>query len=359
MTLHNIPILNIYYLLCYAWGHVQEQDTARVDTIGRLSTVQELLGKVLAGGVNHLFRRGIDRGYLERREDLAGMRGRLAVSETAKRALRARGRVACDFEELSIDILPHRILRTSLHRLLGSRIQLHRDVRGQVRSAYRRLGSVSQTRLTRNTFGLIQLGGNRRLYHFLLSVCKLLYESSLVDENTGTMVFRDFRRDEKTMWRLFEDFVRGFYEREQSVYQVNPRGRRIEWTGMDPATQEAPARIPVMEADLILDSDGRRIILDTKYYTDTLAHGRRSGTGKLHSENLYQLLAYLRNRQAGMPEGPRHEGILLYPQVSGQLRADLHLEGFRIQARTVDLNQEWQGIHREMLETVGLFGSGA
>ena len=134
----NIPILNVYYLLCYAWGRVQERDTRRLATLDGLLTVQDLLGKVLAGGVNHLFRRGIDRGYVERREDLAGIRGKLAVSETAKRALRARGRAACDFEELSVDILPNRILRTSLYGLLGRRVSLDRDVRGDVRSAYRR-----------------------------------------------------------------------------------------------------------------------------------------------------------------------------------------------------------------------------
>ena len=359
MILQNIPILNIYYLLCYAWGRVQEKDLARVDTLGRLSTVQELLGKVLAGGVNHLFRRGIDRGYVERREDLAGIRGRLAVSETAKRALRSRGRAACDFEELSIDILPNRILRTSLHRLLDRQAGLQRDVHRQVRSAYRRLGSVSRTRLTRNTFGQIQLGANRRLYHFLLSVCKLLYESSLVDEDTGHMVFRDFRRDEAAMWALFEDFVREFYDREQSVYGVNPGGRRIRWTECRAETTTDLERVPVMEADVILDSGTRRIILDTKYYQEALAHGRGSGSGKLDSSNLYQLLAYLRNRQATMPEGPMHEGILLYPQVRSKLRVDIRLEGFRIQARTVDLNQEWQGIHQELLETVGLSGSTA
>ena len=75
-----------------------------------------------------------------------------------------------------------------------------------------------------DTFGQVQLGGNRRLYQFLLSVCRLLYESSVVDEETGRTTFRDFRRDEATMWALFEEFVTGFYEREQSVYRVNPGG---------------------------------------------------------------------------------------------------------------------------------------
>ena len=351
----NIPILNVYYLLCYAWGWIQERDTKRLATLRGLSTVQDLLGKVLAGGVNHLFRHGIDRGYVERREDLAGIRGKLALSETAKRALRARGRAACDFEELSVDILSNRILRTSLHGLLDRQVKLHPDVRGEVRSAYRRLAGVSRILIKRNIFGQVQLGGSRRLYQFLLSVCRLLYESSVVSENTGRTAFRDFRRDEATMWALFEKFVTAFYEREQRVYRVNFGGRRVEWAKKKGVTAEDRARIPVMEADVILESAKRRIILDTKYYKDALASGHR--TGKLHSNNLYQLLAYLRNRQATRPDGANHDGILLYPEVGERLRADIRLEGFRIQARTVNLNNDWQSIHHEMLETIGLSGS--
>ncbi|MCY3599697.1 MAG: hypothetical protein OXN85_06975, partial [Gemmatimonadetes bacterium] len=210
----SIPILNVYYLLCYAWGHAQERDTKRLASLAGLSSVHDLLGKVLATGVNRLFRRGIDRGYVERREDLAGIRGKLAVSDTAKRALRARGRAACDFEELSADILSNRILRTSLKNLLARETGLHRGVRAEVRSAYSRLDGISHLRLKRSTFGRVQLGGSRRLHQFLLSVCRLLYESSIVDEKTGRTTFRDFRRDDATMWKLFEQFVTRFYERE-------------------------------------------------------------------------------------------------------------------------------------------------
>ena len=87
-----------------------------------------------------------------------------------------------------------------------------------------------------------------------------------------------------------------------------------------------------MEADVILESPDRRMIMDTKFYKDALARGRGVGTGKLLSGNLYQLLAYLRNREATRPAGPKHEGILLYPKVGEALRADIRLEGFRIQA---------------------------
>ena len=99
MNDRKIPIANIYYLLCYAWSHVEERDVVRLQELRELERVQDLLGKVLAEGTFQLIRRGIDRGYREVHEDLAGIRGKMAVGETAKRALRARGQVTCDFEE--------------------------------------------------------------------------------------------------------------------------------------------------------------------------------------------------------------------------------------------------------------------
>ena len=346
----RIPILNIYYLLCYAWDHVQERDPIRLATLAELSTSQDLLGKVLASGVNHLIRRGMDRGYLERREDLAGIRGKLAVGDTVKRALKARARAACDFEELSVDILRNRILRASLRRLQDvSRNDLTGVIRNDVRSAYRKMPDVSSLRLTRGSFTRVQLaGGNRRLYRFLLSVCWLIHENLILDEQTGQSVFYDFRRNEKTMWKLFEDFAIGFYRRERRDFSL--RGRRISWTGMECTTAADRELIPDMYADLILESKARRsgaparrIILDTKFYKEVLPGG------KLNSRHLYQLLAYLRNRQARYPGEPRHDGILLYAQSGEQVRVNICLEGFRIQACTVDLNREWREIHREML----------
>ena len=354
----KIPIANVYYLLCYAWGWAQEREAAKLQEIEGLSNAQDLLAKILAGGVNHLVRRGIDRGYVERRDDLAGIRGKLAVGETAKRALRSRGRAACEFAKLSLDILPNRILRTSLHALrrLGRRrggtdAGLDATVYAEVAVACRSLSNVSSLpRLERRTFGLVQMDRNRRLYRFLLSVCRLLHEHLFIDEESGAAHFRDFRRDQVRMWALFEAFVTEFYRREQRGLHVNRGGRRIDWWEAGAVTDDDRSKIPAMEADLLLDGPERRIIMDTKYYTEAL--GGRHGASKLHSNNLYQLLAYLRNRQETKPWGARHEGILLYPEVDTPLAADIRLEGFRIQARTIDLSQDWRFIHRDLLRVI-------
>ena len=340
----KIPIANLYYLLCYAWRHIKETDVVRLDEIAGLSETHHLLGKVLAIGTFRLLRRGIDRGYREIREDLAGIRGKLSVSETAKRALRSRGRAACEFEELSHDVLHNRILRSTLANLLKLP-DMDKEVRTEIRTAYRKLEGISLVRLSRRVFSQVQLDRNRHVYRFLMSVCRLIHDCLVVEEKTGQVRFLDFRKDEKRMWRLFEDFVVAFFSREQNDFKVNPGGRGIRWN--DEGTRE-PYRLmlPRMEGDVLLDSPSRRIILDCKYYSSALSDYH--GTQKLRSDNLYQLLAYLRNREATVP-GPRHEGILLYPVVNKPLNVDVRLEGFSIRAQGIDLAQNWQNIRKDML----------
>ena len=341
----KIPIANIYYLLCYAWSHVEESDVVRLAELEGLSRVHDLLGKVLAEGTFRLIRRGIDRGYREVRGDLAGIRGKIAVGETAKRALRARAQVTCDFEELSHDVLHNRILRSTLRSLLRLP-DMHSDVRAEVRNAYVKLDGVSLVRLDRRLFQRVQLDRNRRYYRFLLSVCRLIHEQLLVDERSGEARFTDF--SEERMGKLYEHFIIEFYRREQDRYRVNQRGRMIAWND-EGTPDDQRSRIPRMEADVILEGPDRRIIMDAKFYREAL--GGHYG-GKLHSNNLYQLLAYLRNREATATPGPKHEGILLYPVVDASLAVDVCLEGFSIRARSIDLAQEWHNIHADMLRVI-------
>ncbi len=352
MTDRRIPIANIYYLLCYAWRHVEESNVVRLDEIEGLQRVHDLLGKVLAEGTFRLVRRGLDRNYQEAHEDLAGIRGKLAVGETAKRALRARGRTACDFDELSHDVLHNRILRSTLGSLLRFP-DLHRQVEAKIREAWLKLNGVSEVRLNHRLFGQVQLDRNRHLESFLLTVCRLVHDQLLVDERSGTARFADFSDDR--MAKLFEDFVIEFYRREQSNYRVNPGGRGIAWDDDGTSDNQRP-KLPAMEADVILESPmrrtgpARRIVLDAKFYREALRG--RYGVRKLHSAHLYQLLAYLRNREVTVRQGPRHEGILLYPVVDEPLRIDVRLEGFSIRARSIDLARDWRQVHEEMLAVI-------
>ena len=351
MSGNAIPIANIYYLLCYALDHVTEANVIRLNELEKLDAAQDLLGKLLAEGSFRLLRGGLDRDYRRKREDLAGIRGKVRVSETANRALRAQGKVACAFDEMSYDILHNQIIRSTLKNLMDIS-DLDRNVHSEVRLAYERLAGISTLPLSRRLFGQVSLNRNRRYYRFLLSVCRLIHKHLLVDEQSGPARFMEF--SEERMASLYEQFIINFYKREQDRYHVNPGGRTIHWI-----KQGTPHRyegmIPRMEADVILEErrqPSRRVILDAKYYSAALS--TRYEREKIRSAHLYQILAYLRNRESGSENGMRHEGMLLYPAVNSEIWADLCLEGFAIRVRSINLAQDWRRIHTDMLALIDL-----
>lgn len=342
----TIPIANIYYLLCYAWGHFDERNVVRVGELERLESVRDLLGEVLAEGTFFLARRGIDRGYRDVHARLAGIRGKIRMSETVKTAVLARAQLECTFQELSCDVLNNQILRSTLRSLLRMP-ELDSGVRTLVRGAYAKLPGVSEIALDNYVFERVQLDRNRRYYRFLMAVCRLIHEHLLVDEESGATQFADF--SEERMAKLYEDFTIEFFRREQDRYRINRRGRVIDWVDNGTLDHQR-SKIPRMEADVILEALDRRIVLDAKYYKSALVDSY--GVKKLRSDHLYQLLAYVRNRDATEKPGVRHEGMLLYPKVDEEVAVDVCLEGFWIRARSIDLAQDWRDIHRDMLSVV-------
>ena len=113
----EIPIANIYYLLCYAWEALEEKDT--LADVGALDST-DLLGlfaRVLTNGTRRLLRRGLDRGYLPCEGEIAGVRGKLLTTPTLRRDLLRCARAVCAWDELEYDTLPNRILKTTLQRL--------------------------------------------------------------------------------------------------------------------------------------------------------------------------------------------------------------------------------------------------
>ena len=301
---------------------------------------------VIAQGTNRLIHQGVDQGYVEITEEMAGLRGKLLIREMAKRAVRAKGKTICQFEKLSFNILHNQILYTTLANLL--KIDgFDTKLRSTIKSVYDKLSGISTIRLSNREFRRVQLDRNRHIYRYLLSFYELLYNYLIVTEEHGHNRFVDFRKDERRMWQIFEDFVIEFYSRELNSFQVNRPGRKILWS--DAGTKNDQRKfLTNMYCDVYLESSDRRIVLDTKYYQQST-----NTYGNLRSEHLYQLLAYLRNREATTPDGPKHEGILLYPVVNESFEADVVLEGFSIKARSVDLGQDdWRGIHRDLLAMI-------
>jgi len=336
-----IPVRNVFFLLCYAWNRLTEGQMVDVDTIDR-NELGDLFARMLSGGVRHLLRRGMESDYLERQAELAGVRGRLQVADTYLRLLDKHGRASCMFDELTHDTLANRILKASM-RSLAAVESLDASNRWQMRSLTGRLSHVTDVRVSSTDFARVRLHGNNRPYFFLMSVCRLVHECLLIDETNGRYRVRDFLRDHSSMARLFEKFVYHFFRKERPDFEV--KSDVIRWDGasnVDPTMEY----LPTMRTDICLRKPGRTLVIDAKYYAETLAEWYDAQ--RIHSSHLYQLIAYLKNLQCRGGTDASAEGMLLYPTVKRSLRLEYNLLGHRVRICTVDLSRDWRAIETEL-----------
>jgi len=112
-----------------------------------------------------------------------------------------------------------------------------------------------------------------------------------------------------------------------------------------------------MVTDVTIRWSNATVVLDTKFYGDAVSTYR--GRERLHSANLYQLYAYLRNMEARSGPDSHASGVLLYPLVDRALNESVQISGHVISARTVDLSRPWPEIHAELLEIVHAAREGA
>ena len=337
-----IPIQNIYYLLCYAWNKLDERDIVEV-SVDDCKNIVDLFAKVMIGATTHLFKRGLDRNYIDHHEDRSTLRGKVIFNPSLKRSLLHQGKAHCHFDDLHYNILHNQILKTTIHRLILHK-SLEHDLKDQLIGLYRRFHGIEEIELTTRVFRSVCLHRNNFFYDFPLRICELIYDNLLVAEGAGVSKFRDFLQDEGRMRLLFEDFVRNFYRLEQKEFSV---GREdIRWLAEE-VTLGAKSYLPIMRTDISLESGTRKIIIDTKFSKNALQTNYDKESVK--SDNLYQLFSYMMNCAC---KGGVHEcceGILLYPSVHGELDLRYQIHGHKVSIRTINLNQEWRGIHRDLL----------
>ena len=343
----NIPISNIYYLLCYAWDHVQEGETVDVGS-EEFSGMVDLFAKVLNEGVSRLISRGLDRDYLAVHEDIRGLKGKLDLATTIKRNLLLNGKTHCAFDELSYDVPQNQILKATLRQLVLVS-GLDPGHRQRAASLYRKLDAVSDVPLSPRLFRTVRIHRNNRFYSFLLHLCRIIHDNLLVNQEEGIAAFYDFREDEQQMGLLFQQFIRTFCDRETGHKVSAPR---INWFGAE-ASESDLRHLPGMQTDIVLRSPERTIIVDTKCYTDPL--DTRFGVERAKSNHLYQIFAYVTNWAAGRAANePEPEGWLLYAAVDGDFDYRFELVGRPIRVCSIDLGQDWREIERDLKRLVNM-----
>ena len=93
------------------------------------------------------------------------------------------------------------------------------------------------------------------------------------------------------------------------------------------------------------------LIIDAKYYTSTMQSNFDKRT--VHSGNLYQIFAYVKNKQTAFEragEGTEVSGMLLYAATDEDIQPDAtyRMSGNRISATTLDLDRPFDEIRAQL-----------
>ena len=160
----------------------------------------------------------------------------------------------------------------------------------------------------------------------------------------GTTRLMDFL-DEQRMCRLYEKFIFEYYRKK--FPQISVSSSQIPW-GVDDGMVDM---LPIMQSDIMLlyKKEKKVLIIDAKYYSH--ATQARYGTHKLHSNNLYQIFTYVKNKDYELATDP-HEvsGMLLYAQNSDAVQPNniYQMSGNKVSVKTLDLNCKFSDIEEQL-----------
>ena len=322
-----------------------------------------LVAELLTHAVERRIRRNLSYGYRRRQADLNRLRGRIELLRTERHQLLLRGRVACSFDELTVDTPRNRFVKAALNllRRVVSKDELKYRCRSLAASMERAgvTGDPASTNRGRPRTPLSRLGRLGANDREMLAAARLAFDLALPNEEVGASHLATPDRDEVWARNLFEKAVGGFYDvvlRPQG-WSVSP-GSRLDWPVEDQSGGIGDV-LPSMQTDIVLESPSsdslrtsrQRTVIDTKF-TSILKPGQyRKQT--LSSGYIYQMYAYLRSQECNADSASLDSiGILLHPAVGADFDEYAVIQDHKIRFATVDLAADSKTIRHQLLRAV-------
>ncbi|MCK0439540.1 5-methylcytosine-specific restriction system specificity protein McrC [Gordonia alkaliphila] len=360
-TKTKIPVRNVWLLMVYASELFQHDHALQsAGTEDNPDDLVHVVAEILVSAVERRLRRNLGRDYRARDAVLTRVRGRIDVLATESGMLLAQGRVACRFDELTVDNPRNRLLLTALDQVARGFAKTatshrHDELRRRARALATQLTQygVSPRPIDRRAAADIVLGRNEVDDRDAVDAAKLLLDMMILTEEADRRVSRTPLRDVDKFRALYEKAVRGFYRAVLRPEWSVKAGNTWRYWPLDARSSGLPTVLPIMNTDIELERGSRRIIIETKF-AEALKSSRSydgdQGKPLLASKHLYQLYAYVQSQHDADTLGPTAEGVLLYPTVAHHLEEWAVMQGHRYRFLSVDLAGTTSSIRERLLD---------
>jgi 5-methylcytosine-specific restriction enzyme subunit McrC len=346
----QIPVRNLWLLMLYASDLYRSIGKRTVAIEDSPDDIPDLVAEILTHAVEERLRQNLSSGFRQREAELTRVRGRIDILTTERRQLLTRGKVACTFEELSIDTPRNRLVLVALLEIstVVSRQALsHRCL--NLAKTLKRLG-VSGLRPTRSEISTERFGRNDAKDRLMVAAAQLALNIALPTEEDGSKYLAIPDREEIWVRRLYERAVGGFYRTvlSQDRWRVYT-GKTLNWQ-INAKTTGIDSILPSMRTDVVLENiaSTQRIVIDTKFNSIVTKGWFRDET--VRSGYVYQIYAYLMSQTGS--DDPFDQcacGLLLHPSIGQVVDETVIIQGHPVRFSTVDLSSPATAIRQQLL----------
>jgi 5-methylcytosine-specific restriction enzyme subunit McrC len=310
----KVPVANVLALASLAYrrlplpppvGEAELREAEPLDWLAFLIVVE----------VEALLARGMRQGYIEVREELPYVRGRI-LFEASARPWTHPALTACEFTDFLPDTPENRVLRTTLEALGRSR--LLPGLRSRIMAATEWLSSVTLCAPSPRLVAEVRLTRLNAHYRPALDLCRLYLEGRAVEQPTGNVAAPAFLFP---MEQVFEAAVANFLAGRLADVRIQPERSLAPLGG-------APGHVLAYRPDLLVGEQAPLLVLDTKYADPE--RKTRFGTRSFRNNDLYQIAFYA--NEYGCP------GLLVYPRAERDVHVVFDAAGARCVIATVDLS---------------------
>lgn len=338
----KIPIRNIYYMLSYAYN-VLKQDSFEKLGEEDFENIYDLLSEILIIGIRKQVKQGVYKEYINIDEPLSMVRGKIDINKSIQLKVKSSAKLHCAYDEFSSDNILNQILKSTCTKLIKTD-EINLAKKKKLKSLMFYFGEVSDISIKHIEWSKLRYHKNNLTYKMLMNICYLINEGLIVNETQGNNKFITFIKD-RQMATLYEKFIYEFYRQEFPQCKVKYQ-EQIKWKSDDNYIDF----LPNMNTDISISRGNKKLIIDTKFYSECMQKNYLSNNKSLISGNLYQIFTYVKNSNFN----GEVSGMLLYPTVSYEVSEDYKLSGNDVFIRCVDLNMEFFEIVFRLKEIIRL-----
>ena len=334
----SILIKNVYYMLAYAFESLGKPEYEDLEK-EKFENVHDLFAFALGMEISFLLKKGLYREYVNRREDLPTVRGKIDMPDTVRNKMARKQTLFCEFDELSENNLLNQILKTTA-MLLIRHGEVKNEYKDRLKTEMHFFSNVDTLEPSSIKWHSVRFQRSSQSYQWPINLCEMAVKGMLLTTEEGDYRLASFL-DKREMSNLYEKFILNYYKRHRP--DLSPGAYEVSWA-LDDGFRDL---LPTMRTDVYLEKGGETLIIDAKYYGKTTQE--RFDKRSVHSGNLYQVFTYVKNCQFGNA-GQKISGMLLYAKTDEEVQPNgvYRMSGNQIAVRTLDLSVPFQDIATQL-----------